>query len=933
MADINRSRNAELDGLAEDDPLVELARIIGHDFQVGAERKAAAPADREADLEMDLESELLGELSAWNEESAAANEGAPVRPVEKAPDTAAEETANDPVSELDIVSELEAAFGEDESFVAPSSDTYLPEQAEPAASSEAAAFSVSSLEMEGRMPSPETQDKDESVSPVEQALPAAADTDADPDEAASAVADLTETEPEASEGGEPSLRIATIEGEEGATAEASSHGALAEESCDSSREAAEVAMDEISSDDVGEHFPSLYASNQPETEAETDTTPEVVPEEVASSEEAREPFDYSRAAVDRHEFLADPLDEGREAVADSTEEGQSPTVVDAERSIGQMRQEADAATVDAFEVPEPVVGHDDPDETGQDDAFNILDGSDVHGLTPATDTVAASQFTENTESAAQGTLETAYDEEAAAAPADDPSGQPLIDIVDIPEDAAALPDDLDIPEVKEEPQVLGAAEFDDLEAQLAGAFGSLASEIEDEQDTNEDDEYEAAPAATAAAAVTTAAAAATAYSYRAEPSHETFSPRPEDTVAGYGHPGDPGFGEEYTGTVSTESADFYYDPTAGEEMATVGETEEADGSRRRGLLVAGLVAAIAVAGGIGAFTLSSGEKDAVTPAIVKADDGPIKIKPEDPGGPKVPNQDSEVYQRVAGENVVAPTQERLISSTEEPVDLTMPTEPRSSVAEETASATGKSEARLTPTPEESDADTIDEIVALQPRRVKTVVVRPDGTIVPNEETAAEPESRSNDQSAALGAEETADPDSSAPASDDADDALAELKPVSVPSASSQAQNSAAKGDPDATAAKADSTADEAAETAPTPAARPTVPAHEPEAPQVASGEPAGQAARSAADTAVRPSSEWSVQIASQPTVEGAQQSYQNLAQRYGDLLSGRGVNIVRAEIEGKGTYYRVRIPSTSKEDAIDLCSKLKAAGGSCFVSK
>jgi len=76
-----------------------------------------------------------------------------------------------------------------------------------------------------------------------------------------------------------------------------------------------------------------------------------------------------------------------------------------------------------------------------------------------------------------------------------------------------------------------------------------------------------------------------------------------------------------------------------------------------------------------------------------------------------------------------------------------------------------------------------------------------------------------------------------------------------------------------------------------------------------------------------------MQIASQPSAEGAQATYQDLARRYGDILSGRGVNIVRADIEGKGTYYRVRIPSSTRADAIALCERYKAAGGSCFVSK
>ncbi len=76
-----------------------------------------------------------------------------------------------------------------------------------------------------------------------------------------------------------------------------------------------------------------------------------------------------------------------------------------------------------------------------------------------------------------------------------------------------------------------------------------------------------------------------------------------------------------------------------------------------------------------------------------------------------------------------------------------------------------------------------------------------------------------------------------------------------------------------------------------------------------------------------------MQIASQPTVEAAQATYQELARRYGDVIGGRGVNIVKAEIPNKGTYFRVRIPSASRDDAIALCEKYKAVGGSCFVSK
>ncbi len=76
-----------------------------------------------------------------------------------------------------------------------------------------------------------------------------------------------------------------------------------------------------------------------------------------------------------------------------------------------------------------------------------------------------------------------------------------------------------------------------------------------------------------------------------------------------------------------------------------------------------------------------------------------------------------------------------------------------------------------------------------------------------------------------------------------------------------------------------------------------------------------------------------IQIASQPSAELAQKSYTNMAQKYGSVIGGRSVDIKRADIPGKGTYYRVRVQGGSKEEAIALCGRLKSAGGSCFVTQ
>jgi hypothetical protein len=115
-------------------------------------------------------------------------------------------------------------------------------------------------------------------------------------------------------------------------------------------------------------------------------------------------------------------------------------------------------------------------------------------------------------------------------------------------------------------------------------------------------------------------------------------------------------------------------------------------------------------------------------------------------------------------------------------------------------------------------------------------------------------------------------------------------------------------------------------------ADPITPERAPVAPPRPSAQPAAGIVESTQLAAAAPDV-WSMQIASQPSAEAAQQTYVNLAQRYGSVLNGHGVNIVKAEISGKGTFYRVRIPTDSRNEAVALCERYKAAGGSCFVAR
>ena len=78
---------------------------------------------------------------------------------------------------------------------------------------------------------------------------------------------------------------------------------------------------------------------------------------------------------------------------------------------------------------------------------------------------------------------------------------------------------------------------------------------------------------------------------------------------------------------------------------------------------------------------------------------------------------------------------------------------------------------------------------------------------------------------------------------------------------------------------------------------------------------------------------WTMQIASESSEEAAKATYRKMLGRYGDVLGGKSVNIIKAEVAGKGTFWRIRIPAESRDAAAGMCNSFKSAGGKCFVTK
>ncbi len=359
-------------------------------------------------------------------------------------------------------------------------------------------------------------------------------------------------------------------------------------------------------------------------------------------------------------------------------------------------------------------------------------------------------------------------------------------------------------------------------------------------------------------------------------------------------------------------------------------------------------AAIVAFAGLGAVMLwRSGDMPGVasdgTPRVIMADKSPIKEVPDEPGGKQVPNQDKAVYDRVAGKSAEVVKQGSLIANAEEPVNVAEKTlgdeaaMPQGDQAPgvSDASATSDADARLPATPSQPAADGQTANESVSPRKVKTMIVLPNGTLVARETTAPAtptPQVKPTAADAAMTAPAaTAKVEASQPA--------ATITPAAGATApASQATADKAPAKPVATPIPTARPADQPVNVVGTVTQRgntisqPTAPAEKPAAQQAAATKPVQQpGAVPAASTA--PAGSYVIQIASLPSEAEAQKSYSNLSAKFSSVIGGKSPDIKPAEIPGKGTYYRLRIVAGSKEEAIALCARYKAAGGSCLVSR
>ncbi len=224
------------------------------------------------------------------------------------------------------------------------------------------------------------------------------------------------------------------------------------------------------------------------------------------------------------------------------------------------------------------------------------------------------------------------------------------------------------------------------------------------------------------------------------------------------------------------------------------------------------------------------------------------------------------------------------------------------------------------------------------RKVRTVTVRPDGTIVTGDDsvagTAMLPVDRPNVPE--VPGADFSTPDLIASASAEAETAAAATPAASAGPVVEAGANVAVA---DATGAvlpgrsvtiprqrpdnfqQLAATALATTQAAPAPATPAATPApvaetvQQPAAPVAASG---GTAASY-------------VQMSSQRSEEAARQTAQQIATRYGVLFGGANLEIQRVDLGERGIYYRVLVPADSRGTATNICANVKAAGGDCVV--
>jgi len=336
--------------------------------------------------------------------------------------------------------------------------------------------------------------------------------------------------------------------------------------------------------------------------------------------------------------------------------------------------------------------------------------------------------------------------------------------------------------------------------------------------------------------------------------------------------------DAYEHDIAQQSDDEYY--------------EDAPSSRRRvGVVAIAGVLALAVVGTAGAFgyrALFGSSGSPQPPPVIKADAGPNKIVPAAAG------KDSQANKLITERVNERGQSERLVSREEQPIDKPT-TVVLSQPQQQLPMGSG--------------------VVGSEPKKVRTIAIHPDqvadasapgiSPLAAAPRAAAAPAARASAPPARAATSTTADAEDDAAPAPAARSAVRQAAPASG--------NGPLSLNPDASAA-ARAPAAPARTAAVAPPAQPAQPA-----PAASSGT-AGPGSY--------------VQVSSQRSEAEAQSAFRSLQAKYPTQLGGRQLQILKADLGAKGTYYRAAVgPFGNANEAAELCSSLKSAGAQCLIQR
>jgi sporulation related protein len=354
-------------------------------------------------------------------------------------------------------------------------------------------------------------------------------------------------------------------------------------------------------------------------------------------------------------------------------------------------------------------------------------------------------------------------------------------------------------------------------------------------------------------------------------------------------------------------ADFPHDPYEQETAQHVEEEyyDDVPSSRRRlGVMAIAGVFALAVIGTAGAYgyrALFGSSGSTQPPPVIRADAGPSKIVPATSG------KDTQSNKLITDRLNERGQSEKLVSREEQPID-----KPATVALSQSA-----------PQPTLGSG-----VVGNEAKKIRTIAIHPDQPVAAD----ATPPSASTLAPAAPAARAAPPPPPTKPAAPPAriaDSATADAEedatsPPAARSAPPVRQTAPAAGNaplslnPNAPPARAATRAPAAAPAAPT---------------RTASVAPAPQAIAPAVSAGAGGSGSY-VQVSSQRSEAEAQAAFRSLQAKFPNQLGGRQPQIHKADLGAKGTYYRAMVgPFANANEAGELCSSLKAAGGQCLVQR